>query len=89
MAEIDEDERAAFDRGELDDLVRTTTNNDPAWVSDPNAKKMDFIVRSPINGKVQGRHLNLGTNVTLELTRDIRDLVRPGVLEATGTHDRS
>jgi hypothetical protein len=88
MAEIDADQRAAFDRGELDDIVRTTTNNDPAWVSDPNAQKMDFIVRCPIRGEVQGRRLKVGSIVSLELTRDIRELVRPGVLEAAGTLER-
>jgi hypothetical protein len=89
MAEIDANQRAALDRGELDDIHRTSPNDDPEWQSDPKATKMDFLVRSPIKGKVQGRYLRLGTNVTLELTRDIRDLVRPGVLEAIGTHDRS
>lgn len=56
-------------------------NDDDEWVSTPGADKGRFIVKSLIRGKVQGRSLKLGTTAELELTDDIADLIRPGVLE--------
>jgi hypothetical protein len=87
-AEISEDERRAFDRGDLGDVApKDDKGNDKPWKSDPKAKRMTFLVRSRIKGTVQGRELKIGKTYVLELTRDIKDLVRPGVLEAVGDAD--
>ena len=87
-AEISEDERRAFDRGELGDVApKDDKGNDAPWKSNPKAKKMNFLVRARIKGEVQGQVLKIGKVYSLELTRDIKDLVRPGVLEAVGEAD--
>jgi hypothetical protein len=87
--EISEDERRAFDRGELGDLEpKDAKGNDKPWKSTPGAKKMTFLVRSRIKGSVQGyEQLKIGKTYVLELTRDLAHIVRPGVLEAIGPAD--